>query len=399
MQPSERVQGFKEAAVHEMLARGQQLQATGRDVVYMVQGEPDFVTPDCIQAARGGNTHYTPAPGLKALRQRLAEHVAARNHLPVTGPDEIIVTTGAAQGLFIAAMALFEAGDEVILLEPGYVSTYAKTIKMAGGQSVVVQCPYDGRRFPLDLEAIEAVVTPCTRAIVLNTPVNPTASVYTRAELEALAKLVLRRAPIVISDEVYEMLVFADHEHVSFGSLGREIFDRTISVFTCSKIYAMTGWRVGYNVAGRDVVRWMSAVHTVSARCAANPVQMALLAALSDGVEEAVQAMHSAYARRRQIMIEGLSGVSAISPPAIEGTFYAFPRFGTGEIDSFRLAQQLLEEEAVVTTPGAYYGPGGESHLRLSFAYETPRIVEGLDRLRCFWARLHERGAVEALHR
>lgn len=217
MQPSERVQGFKEAAVHEMLARGQQLQATGRDVVYMVQGEPDFVTPDCIQeaiiqAARGGNTHYTPAPGLKALRQRLAEHVAARNHLPVTGPDEIIVTTGAAQGLFIAAMALFEAGDEVILLEPGYVSTYAKTIKMAGGQSVVVQCPYDGRRFPLDLEAIEAVVTPRTRAIVLNTPVNPTASVYTRAELEALAELVLRRDPIVISDEAYEMLVFADHE-------------------------------------------------------------------------------------------------------------------------------------------------------------------------------------------
>lgn len=390
---SDRVKGFTEAAVHQMLSSGQKYEAAGEDVVYMVQGEPDFTTPGIIhdeiyRAASSGHTHYTPAVGLKPLRSRLCDQARKDNSIPVSGAEEVIITTGATQGLFIALMALIDPGDEVILLEPGYIATYSKMIRMAGGKSVVVGCSFDGQRFPLDIHAVEAAITPQTRAIVLNTPVNPTGTVYTRPELEALANLVLKHGLIVISDEAYESLVFDTWRHVSFASLGREVFEQTVSVYTCSKTLAMTGWRVGYNLARPEIINWMNSVQTVSARCASAPAQYGLLAAMdSPQLGDDLRKMFSAYADRRDAVQKALHDIPDITLPAIAGTFYAFPQFGSGNLDSYEFARRLLDQEKVVTTPGAYYGNNGEGHLRLSFAYEKDRVLEGIARIRRFWER------------
>jgi len=392
LKSSNRVSGFKPAAVHEMLARGRELEQQGSDVVFMVQGEPDFTTPSVINEAifsysEGGSTHYTPAAGLADLRGYVADYLGKKNNLPVSDSSEVIVTTGATQGLFIALMGLIDQGDEVLLIEPGFVATYSKMIKMAGGEARRIACPFDGERFPLDIDAIKDAISDSTKAIIINTPSNPTGTVYTQAELEALADLALSKGIIVISDEAYESLVFDDSEHISIGSLSREMFENTVSIFTFSKTYAMTGWRIGYSAASPEIVRWMTAVQTVSARCAAAPVQKAVLDALKGGAAESEVVMIEAYKDRRSIVIEELAKNAEIAVPKIEGTFYTFPDFSSRVDDSYKFARQLLEEELVVSTPGAYYGEHGESHLRLSFSYEKERIVEGLQRLMKFYSR------------
>lgn len=390
MNPSTRIKDFKTAAVHEMLARGQKEQASGKDVIYLVQGEPDFSTPSIIheeilKAAQAGNTHYTPPSGLRALRQRLAEYVRITNNIPVTDGDEIIVTTGATQGLFIALLALVEDGDNVLLLEPGYISTYSKMVKIAGGSVKIIACPFDENRYPLDVKTIEKEINTNTKAIIINTPVNPTGTVYSKPELEALAELVLRYEIIVISDEAYETLIFDPAEHISIASIDHEIFKRTITIFTCSKTYAMTGWRIGYNVAAPELVKWMTAIQTVSARCAAAPVQYGLMAALDGKAKSEVENMVAEYADRRSLVIDELSRFPNIVVPKIEGAFYAFPGFGNRFNSSYELALRLLEEQQVITTPGSYYGVTGENHLRLSFSYNKARVAEGLNRMRIFW--------------
>jgi aspartate/methionine/tyrosine aminotransferase len=392
LEATERIRGFKTSTVHEMLRLGRELEGGGADVVYMVQGEPDFPTPNPIlrainESGQAGNTHYTAVAGLNAVRDIVAKHAVRNYKQPIRGIEEVMITTGATQGLFNAIMALVGIGDEVILLEPGYISSYTKMVEMAGGSVRLVSCPLAGDSYELDLDEISSAITPKTKALVLNSPANPTGKVFTPLELEALAEIVLRNHITVISDEAYAFLVYDNAQHVSFGSISRELFENCITIFTGSKMYAMTGWRIGYSLAKPEVVRWMTAVQSVTARCAATPVQHGLMAALRGDADEEVHAMISAYDERRQAVADALAEFPEVTLPRIEGAFYAFPRFASHVQDSFAFADQLLKEEHIVTTPGAYYGQTGETHLRLSFSCEKTRILEGFHRIRRFWER------------
>ncbi|MFD4639762.1 pyridoxal phosphate-dependent aminotransferase [Lentzea sp. NPDC058436] len=375
-----RLAAVERSATVAMLETVQHLRAAGASLVDLSRGEPDFTTPPAItdaaiRALRSGRTHYSPSRGLPELRAAVAEKLARDNEVLADPADGVIITPSAKHALYAALTALLDPGDEVVIPSPGWVS-YAAMVSLAGATPVPLPLdPSSG--FRITREALAAAVTPDTRVLLVNSPNNPTGRVLDEAELDAVVSVASAHDLVVVSDEIYEHLRYDDRPHLSPAS---RLPENTLTVNGFSKGYAMTGWRLGYLAGPADLISAALKVHEHSVSCAATFAQIAGEAALTGGAE-AVAAMRTAYARRRDLLVDGLNALPGISCAAPEGSFYAFPDItGTG-LDSAGFAAWLLNEAGVVTTPGSAFGPGGEGHVRLSFAASEEELTEALTRM------------------
>ena len=350
------------------------------DVISLGVGEPDFVTPwrireTAIHRLEHGRTTYTANRGLPALCEALAAHLARRAGLDYDPAAQLLVTTGVSEALDLALRALLDPGDEVIVPEPCYVA-YVPCVRLAGGVPVTLATrPEDG--FVPRAGELERLVTPRTRAILLNYPNNPTGATFGREALLAIAAVAERHDLVVLSDEVYDRLIYAA-PHVPFPSLPG-MAQRTILLNGFSKAYAMTGWRVGYAAGPPDLIGAMTKIHQYTALCANRTAQEAAIEALTHG-ERDVQAMVEAYDLRRRLIVDGFNrlGLPCRLP---EGAFYAFPSVTQTGLSSEEFAERLLREARVAVVPGEAFGTAGAGHVRCSYAYAVDQIEEALARI------------------
>jgi len=352
------------------------------DLADLSLGEPDMTTPEPIldavdRAVREGATHYTPTVGRADLRRALADKLAERNGITADPDSELLVTPGAMGALFCAVQVLVDPGNEVLVPAP-YWSNYAGHVASAGGTLIPVPTEADDAFVPSP-DRIEAAMTADTALVLLNTPTNPTGAVVPAATLERIGDVAAAHDVRCLLDETYEALVYDDAEHHSLAS-APERFDRTVTVHSFSKAYAMTGWRVGYASGPADVIDGMRVLqeHTVS--CVAEPAQIAARAALDH--EGLVAETRATFDRRRGLMLDGLERVPGISPGTPSGAFYVFADVTATGMDSRSLVLHLLDDEQVAAVPGSVFGDAGEGYLRFSYATDEATIGEGIDRLR-----------------
>jgi len=354
------------------------------DVISLGVGEPDFDTPRVIveagvEALRSGRTHYTSNYGTIELREALAAHLQRRYGVGYDPASEIVVTVGASEALAVSLAAIIDPGDEVIVAEPTYVA-YVPDIIFSGGKPVFVPSrPDDG--WQLDPDAVEAAITPRTKALFLGFPNNPTGAVLEPERIRALAAIAERHDLLVISDEIYDRLVYGGHRHEAFSALDG-MRERTILLGGFSKSYAMTGWRVGYACAPADILEGILKVHQYIIMSAPTAAQDAALAGLQDG-EADVQRMTAEYDRRRQMFVAGLRRIGL---PTVEplGAFYAFPDISSSGLDSDTFSERLLHEQHVAVVPGTAFGASGEGYVRASLATSFEDLTEALARIERF---------------
>ena len=376
-------------------AKARAMRAQGIDVLALSAGEPDFDTPEPIKAAairalREGKTKYTDAAGIPEVRAAVCQKLKRDQGLDYE-PADTIVSVGAKHTLYNVCAVLLDPGDEAIVPSPYWVS-YTEQIKLCDAQPVIV--PTDpARGFQLDLEALRQAVTPRTKLLLLNTPNNPTGTVYDKRDLEGVAALALDRGFYVVSDECYESLAY-EGRTPSIAALGPEIKARTLVVNTCSKAYAMTGWRIGFAAGPRDVIQAMA---DFQSQCTSNPTSIAMWAAVEAlaGPQDEVAKMVGEFDRRRRVIVEGLNRIPGIRCALPQGAFYAFPDVsalfgrrwrGRAIEGSAQAAAFLLEAARVAVVPGADFG--ADRHLRLSYACGLDTIHEGLARITSACAEL-----------
>jgi aminotransferase len=354
--------------------------STMDDVVSLGVGEPDFITPWRIREAaiyslEKGYTMYTSNFGLLELRQAISAYLKESYDLNYDPADQVIVTVGVSQALDLAMRAILDLGDEVIIPEPTYVS-YMPCVSLSGGVPVTVPTHMEDS-FRVQPANIEARITPRTKAILMGYPNNPTGAVMPRREMEQIADIARRHDLMVVSDEIYDRLVYGV-EHVCFASLP-EMADRTIHVGGFSKSYAMTGWRIGYACSNSEIIEAMMKVHQYTMMCAPIQGQMAAIEALRSG-DSSVEEMREEYNRRRHLMVRGFNrlGLSCLEP---QGAFYTFPSIKGLDMSSDEFAERLLLEERVALVPGSAFGPSGEGHVRCCYAVSTEEIEEALERI------------------
>ena len=357
--------------------------ANMQDVISLGIGEPDFTTPEPILEAgvhslRAGETHYTSNHGRIDLRRALAEHLKKLYGISYDPADEIVITVGASEALYLAATALLEPGQEVIIPTPCFVS-YQAEVLLAGGLPVEIPCHMENN-FDLDINAIHDAITPNTKAILINFPTNPTGAVSSRENLIKLAKLAEEHDFIVISDEIYDRLVYGV-QHMCFPALDN-MQKRTVLIGGFSKDYAMTGWRIGYAAGPANIINGLVRIHQYSVMSAPTPSQAAALAALIMG-EPFVEQMRLEYNQRRRVIVDGLNqiGLPTFEP---HGAFYAFPQVNGTGLDDESFAERLLKEKRVAVVPGSSFGKGGEGFVRCSYATSIDKIEEALDRIQQF---------------
>jgi aspartate aminotransferase len=384
-QPADRVKNLKESATISIMDTARKLKAAGVSVVDLSGGDPDFPTAPhvvaaAVEALQSGFTHYVPSRGIPELLAAIARKLESENGAVYHPKTDILVVPGGKQALFLAAQALLNPGDEVILFDPCWVS-YAPCAELAGASVVYVR--FDLQTGLDDLKArLHQAITARTRLIVVNTPGNPTGQMWTREQLEVLAGEAETHHLLVLSDEIYETLVYDGRRHVSIASLPGMV-ERTFTLNGLSKSHAMTGWRLGYVAGPARYIAEMLKVHQHSTTCAASFVQKAAVAAL-EGPQEYTQFMLSRYQVRRDRLVDALNQVPGIHCDLPQGAFYAFPDItGTG-LSSSEFAARLLEKEAVAVTPGIAFGPAGEGSVRLSFANSDEMLIEGAERIKRF---------------
>ena len=378
MKINRRIQSLAPSSTLAITARAKELKAQGADVVNFAAGEPDFNTPEYIQEAgieaiRGGQTRYTPSTGTVDLRKQIALKFKKDNGINYEA-NQIAVSCGAKHSLYCAIQVLADEGDEVLIPAPYWVS-YPEMVKLAGAVPKYIETSASND-FKITPEQLEKVISNKTRILLLNSPSNPTGSVYEKKELEKIAEICVNRDIMVISDEIYEKLVYDIPEYVSIASLGKEIYDRTITVNGVSKAYAMTGWRIGYAGGPKEVMDYLKNFqdHTTSNPCSIS--QAATLKALQSSEDEVI-AMRDEFKARRDLMMSLLdeSGLSYIRP---QGAFYMFCDFSSlGE--SMKIAQAILDDVNVALIPGEGFGAPG--FVRMSFATSRERIREGIKRI------------------
>lgn len=376
-----KLSGLKGPVVMEMMEEARSLEANGRRIIHLVRGEPDFDTPHHIREAAKealdqGYTHYPPIRGYQELREAVAGKLEVENGLFADPDGEVLITTGATMGMFIALAAILNPGDEVLLPDPIY-DPYANLIRFLNCMPVFIPTILDGDRFRLDLNATVKRLSSRTKALVVNNPWNPTGTVLETEELETVASLAEGNNLYLVMDEIYEKLVYPGHSHQSIVSLIPDIRHRTITVNSLSKTYAMTGWRVGYNVAPQPLTRAMLRVYQQCSRGPAAFVQRAAIAAFK-GPQECISRMQEEYTTRRELMVGGLSAIKKFRPVVPEGTFFVFTRLRNEDVDSRKLAMAILNEAGVLVTPGSAFGSCGEGYLRFSFATSQETIKEGI---------------------
>ncbi len=382
---SPRLANVRPSPTLAITARAKALQEEGHDVVGFGAGEPDFNTPQpvieaAIQALHDGATKYTPSAGLPALRKAVSEKLLRENKLHYN-PDQVVVSCGAKHSVYNALQVLLSPGDEVILLAP-YWMTYRDQIILADGVPVVVHSTAKDHFAP-SLDAIQEAITPRTRAIIINSPCNPTGAMIPRDVLEGIAELAVQKDFWIISDEIYEHLTY-DEPPVSVAGFSKAVYDHVITITGCSKSYSMTGWRIGFMAAPKPIA---TAVSMLQDQVTSNPTSFAQYGAIAalHLPQHDVETMRLIFEGRRNLVMELLHEIPGVATCRPQGAFYAFPSVPLleGETDA-DLAQTLLEECHVAVVPGSVFeGPG---HIRLSYATGEDRIRVGLDRLKRFFA-------------
>lgn len=378
---SSRVQKVAPSATLQITAKAKAMKAQGIDVIGLGAGEPDFDTPQHIKdalykAVKEGFVYYTPTQGIPELRKAIAEKLERDNKISYAPDREIIVTPGAKQALYEAVLAITNPRDEILIPTPCWVS-YEPMVQLAEGKAVFVPT-YEKDCFRLSGEAVEKKITEKTRAIILNSPNNPTGAVLDGDALKAVAELCVERELIAISDEIYEKIIY-EAKHVSIASLP-EMKERTITVNGFSKTYSMTGWRLGYAAAPQKIIEAMNRIQEHSISCPTSFVQKAGVAALKDS-QECVAAMVKEFKKRRDAIVKKLNEIPNVTCVKPKGAFYAFANFSVYEKNSLKLADFLLEKARVAVIPGAAFGKIGEGFLRLSYATSRENINKGIERI------------------
>ncbi len=360
--------------------------ATMDDVISLGIGEPDFVSPPAalraaIASLERGETHYTSNSGTIELRQAIADHVERLYGVRYDPEREVLVTVGVSEALYLALTATLNPGDEVIVPHPCFVS-YAPEVIFAGGKPIIVNATRE-HDFQITAAQIEEAITPQTKALLIGYPNNPTGAVMTRERLMEIAALAEKHDLLVISDEIYDRLVYGV-EHVCFSALPG-MWERTIVLQGFSKAYAMTGFRIGYALAPAELLAAMRKVHQYTIMSAPTVGQMAALAAVLEA-EEDVQRMVAEYDRRRRLIVDGLNsiGLDCFEP---QGAFYAFPSIAVSGMDDNEFAERLLQEERVAVVPGSAFGEAGKGYVRCSYATAYEKIEEALERMHRFVRR------------
>lgn len=359
------------------------LRAAGHDVVALGGGDPDFDTPDYVtaaafQAIENGATHY-PAPmkGINPLLDAIADKMATENGVEVNPRTDIVVTPGAKWSLNLALSAIINPGDEIMYLEPVWVS-YPPMITLAGGTPVPVTLPSDDN-FRITADRLRTAVTPRTKALMVNSPNNPTGRVMTAEERDAIVEVALEHDLYVISDEIYEKIIFDGREHLSLAA-AEGMVERTFTINGLSKSHAMTGWRLGWLSGPTPAMKLAATMNGQTVSSAANFTMHAAVAALR-GPKEPVEAMCAAYQERRDFMVKALNDIEGVECPMIEGAFYLFPRFPNSSLDSNQLADALLDKAGIASVPGIAFGSSGDGHVRFTIATARTDLEKAVERL------------------
>jgi aspartate aminotransferase len=379
---SSRTGHLKPEGAYQVLARAQELEAGGREIIHLEIGQPDFETFDNIRVAgmraiAEGQTRYTPPIGMRSLREQIAQDAGQRHGLQIH-PDQVVVSPGAKPNLFFPALALIEPGDEVIYPNPGF-PTYEAMIRVAGGVPVPVPLEEENS-FSFDLDAFHRLVNDRTRLVILNSPGNPTGGVMPEADLLDIAGTARKFDFWVMSDEIYARVAYDNARVPSIASLPG-MMDRTIIVDGFSKTYAMTGWRLGYGIMPKDLAQVVQLLLTHSVGCTAHFVQVAGIEALT-GPQDQVLAAVAEYQRRRDVIVDGLNSISGVSCQRPQGAFYVFPNIKAFGLPSSKIADLLLEEAGVAVLPGSSFGKYGEGYLRLTYSNSVENIQRAVERMR-----------------
>jgi aminotransferase len=380
---SKRVAELKPSGIRKFF----DIAATMKDVISLGIGEPDFTTPGSILQAgirslQAGQTHYTSNAGKLELRQAIVNNLKKLYGVEYDPVNQVVATVGVSEALYLTMTAILDPGDEVIIPTPCFVS-YQAEVLLAGGVPVEIPSRMEDN-FQLDPQRLEAAITSHTKAIFVGYPNNPTGAVATREVLMEVARIAERNNLLVISDEIYDRLVY-DFQHVCFPALSEDAKQRTILLGGFSKDYAMTGWRIGYAAGPAEIIKGLVRIHQYTIMSAPTTAQDAATEALLNG-EKYVQEMVAEYDRRRRLIVGGLNrlGLTTFEP---RGAFYAFPRISASGMDDETFAEKLLQEEHVAVVPGNAFGTGGEGFVRCSYATAYEKIEEALRRLERFMSR------------
>ncbi|GLI54296.1 MULTISPECIES: pyridoxal phosphate-dependent aminotransferase [Thermodesulfovibrio] len=387
---AERTKKVKPSPTLAVDSKAKELKAKGFDVVNFGVGEPDFDTPEhvkeaAIKAIRDGFTKYTPVGGIDELKEAIIDKLERDNGLKY-GKENILVSCGAKHSLYNIAQALFGPGDEVMIPSPYWVS-YPDQVLINDAQPVIVET-YEEDNFMLQPEVLENKITPKTKALILNSPSNPTGFIYSKKVLEKVAEIALKHNIYIISDEIYEKLIYDDEKHISIASLGEEIKEKTIVVNGLSKSHAMTGWRIGYAAGPVEIIKTMTKIQSQSTSNPTSIAQKAAVAALS-GPQDCVEKMRQEFERRRNYLVKGLNSIGGISCKMPKGAFYAFPniskvlgkKVSNNQINSsMDLSIYLLEQAKVALVPGSAFG--AEGYIRISYATSMENLSKGIERIR-----------------
>ena len=377
---SKKIQTINASPLVSLNDKGRKMKAEGIDVLAFAGGEPDFDTPKPIREAgiaaiEAGDTHYVASAGQPVLRKRIAEKLLKDNNMDVNPETQIIVTPGGKVAVYLAMTAVVDAGDDVMLLEPAWVS-YREMIRLCGGNTVAVKLSADDN-YRITKEALEAGYTDKTKLIIVNSPNNPTGRALTKEEADVIAEFAYEKGIAVLTDEIYEKLLYDGNTHISLGSY-EKIKDQVITVNGLSKSHAMTGWRLGYTVASAEVTSYMLKAFQNMATCIPGFVQKGAAAAFD--CDEDVEMMRLEYLRRRDYLVEEFNKLPGWKCASPDGAFYLMPQFDYKGMDSWQIAELILDECRVLVAPGDAFGAPG--CIRFCYAASMEDIEEAVKRLR-----------------
>lgn len=383
-----RLQNVVLGQIRVVAEKAKELEAAGKDVIHLEIGEPDFTTPthivEAAQKALGaGEVHYAPNRGIPELREVIAKKLNTENKLKIDPKTDVIVTQGAAEALFIAFSAHCNPGDEILIIEPSFAS-YENLAHLVEATPVSVPT-YEENNWIVEPKDVLKAITSKTKMILINSPCNPTGAVYPKEVLEEIARYAIKYDLLVVSDEIYEKVTYQKDSHFSIGSV-KGMENRTITINGFSKAYAMTGWRMGYVAANKELITNMLKVHQYSVTCIPTFTQFGAAAAYEEfeKSEQSVREMTEAYKKRRDIVYEGLNDIEGITISLPEGAFYAFPNISKFNLSSVEFAEKLLNDVGVATVPGTVFSPVGEGFIRISYATSEENLKDAMKRIKQF---------------
>lgn len=365
----------------EVLAKAKKLEAQGKDIVHLEIGEPDFATPKHIVnaaclALNGGYTHYTAAPGIPEVRETISDYVRSHKNVDASA-DDVVIVPGGKPIMFFSIMATVNPGDEVIYPNPGF-PIYESVIRFVGGKPIPIPLREENQ-FRLDINELAQLITPKTKMLIINSPGNPTGGVLTSNDIKAIADLVRGKEILVLSDEIYDRIVYSDTPLLSIASLPG-MKDWTIILDGFSKTYAMTGWRLGYGVMHPEIATGIAKLMVNSNSCTSAFTQIAGKTALL-GPQNEVDTMVAEFKRRRDVMVDGLNSIPGVSCLSPEGAFYVFPNIRSFNKDCKEIADSLLADAGVACLEGTAFGSYGDGYLRFSYANSVANIQKALERI------------------